>query len=174
MAMTPPPEIYDLLRPVVAAILAVTGYLLFRQRLMVLATRERGRAAYLGEALLAAGRLPERHAVSVRFALDHLFNGWLPWVYVLIAPTYVVGVVCRLIDAPDRIVPEKVDIWYAAFARSWWVALMAQSPLAALLLLIEAPFLFVLWSFAPDSPLLSGLASRVASTRLPWPPRGAH
>ena len=154
-----PAEVQDLVQAAATAIACVGGYLLFKQRLMRLATDTRHRAALSGETLLATGRLPAHYAASVRFGLDHFFNGWLPWVYVVVAPVYVVAVVCRLAPAPAPLEDERLDVWYAAFIQEWWVALMAQSPLAAFCLLAQAPFLLVLWSFAPHSPLLSGLLS---------------
>lgn len=159
MTMTMPPEVQDLAQAAAIAIACVGGYLLFKQRLMRLATGKRHRAALSGEALLATGRLPAQHAAAVRFGLDHFFNGWLLWVYVVVAPVYVVAVVCRRVPPPAPLEDEKLDVWYTLFALEWWVALMAQSPLAAFCLLVEAPFLLVLWSFAPHSPLLSGLMS---------------
>lgn len=157
--MTMPPELQDLVRTAAIAIACVGGYLLFKQRLMRLATGARHRAALSGEALLATGRLPAQHAGAVRFGLDHFFNGWLPWVYVVVAPIYVVAVVCGRVAAPTPLADEKLDVWYAVFAQQWWVALMAQSPLAAFCLLVEAPALLLLWSCAPHRPLLSGLLS---------------
>ena len=157
--MTMPPEMQDLVRLAATALACVTAYLLFKQRLMRLATGKRHRAALSGEALLATGRLPARHAAAVRFGLDHFFNGWLPWMYVAVAPVYVVAVVCRLAPAPAPLEDEKLDVWYALFIQEWWVAFMAQSPLAAFCLLVQAPVLLVLWSFAPPRPLLSGLLS---------------
>ena len=154
-----PPEIQDLVWRAGAALACVGGYLLFKQRLMRLATGARHRAALSGEALLATGRLPAQHAAAVRFAMDHLFNGWLPWVYVVVAPVYVIAVVCGRVAAPAPLADEKLDVWYAAFVQAWWTALLVQSPLAAACLLAEAPVLLLLWSCAPHRPLLSGLLS---------------
>lgn len=129
----------------------------FKLLSMKLAERRRHNAAFLGGALMASGRLPRRHAESVRLGIDGFFSFWLAWSIVLSAPFVAIGAVLGWIAPPEEIEDELAAEYYAEFVRDWWIAFAAQNPLPALLLVLELPFLAALWLVARSAPQLSGM-----------------
>ena len=163
--MTIPSEMLSLVVTVSAALVCIMAYALFKQRVLRLASKPCGRAGFVGEALLASGQLSEREAWSVKFRLDNMLNGWMPWVIVLLLPVYVVALALRAVPRHPEIEDQTVRVYHSNFTMNVLLTVFAQSPLATVILLAELPFVIVVYSFAPGEPLWSGLLEWLAGVK---------
>lgn len=155
--MTIPPEMLSMVVAVSTALVCVMAYALFKQRVLRLALKPCGRAGFVGEALLVSGRLSEREAWSVKFRLDNMLNGWVPWIIVLLLPVYVVALALRAVQRPPEIANRTARFYHSIFSMDVVLTVFAQSPLAAAILVAELPFVIVVYSFVPGVSLWSSL-----------------
>jgi hypothetical protein len=120
-------------------------YVILKNRLVALAHPLRMRLADLGRDLLAEPSLDDASRARVQFQLDHAYNGYIAWAFVVSFP---VAAVRSLIDSFTGKKNEdsssfKSDL--TAITTLATLSVFATSPIAAVLFIAEMAIFAVLW-----------------------------
>ena len=122
--------------------------MILRNRLSAFVQPLRLEMAELGESLLAEEILPAKAKSTINYDLDTAFDGWRAWFFVFAVPFAAVVIVVEMIfgkiTTPAKI-PDHLRSDYDRFQRLAIVCRFANSPLATLILIIEAVFMFVIF-----------------------------
>jgi hypothetical protein len=167
----------DLIFPVLKVAIVVVIYVVVARRLMQFARPIRvgvmARAGYL----LGRDRLPEIHADAVRFLAANLLNGWMPWMIVALVPVSVAVELLKRVrgrHSVDVIADPLLEREYGEFVARALFIIVAQSPLALILLFIQALVIVLFsgpWRFASASMAavirMQGQLARFHLARLP-------
>ena len=124
-------------------IVAILAYALLCNRLMHIAQPLHAYMADRGEKLLAEDRLPSFHAKQTRFVLDHAFNGWMPWLIVILAPIAAILYLGRWNREPP-LDDEDLSDRYNRVQTVAVISVFAHSPMAAVLFVIELIIMILL------------------------------
>lgn len=147
---------------IVQAAAALLLYLILKNRFIAMADPLRMRLADLGKKVLSDPNLDAQDRERIEFQLDHAYNGWIAWAFVVLLPISAVRSLWDSFSGRTKAGPVTHKSDSNAITLLATISVFASSPLAAIIFALEFILLAVL--FVPVWTALRYTGDMLAST----------